>query len=115
MWCVKYLPPLTLGHRLRIAREYAGLEVQQMAHELGVSRNTVGRYEAGHPPRRDTIIAWAEITDVDLDWLLGDRPGPTEPAQLERRRQPRHTVTPTGGVTDREVARISVIRLAVAA
>jgi transcriptional regulator with XRE-family HTH domain len=92
------LPPLTLPHRLRIAREHAHLEQHQLATALGVSRNTISRWETGsHPPSLGMVRLWAIETQVDLQWLLGEIPAPTIPAVTERRRGPRTTGRPTIG------------------
>lgn len=66
-------PQWTLGDRLRKARETAGLNQTQLADELEIARNSVGRYESGnYDPPRTVIIAWALRTGVDFGWLLGD-------------------------------------------
>lgn len=66
-------PEWTLGDRLRKAREHAALNQTQMADELEIARNSVGRYESGaYEPPRTVVIAWALRTGVDLDWLAGD-------------------------------------------
>lgn len=69
-------PQWTLGDRLRKAREIAGLNQTQLADELEIARNSVGRYESGdYDPPRTVIIAWALRTGVDFEWLLGDHQG----------------------------------------
>lgn len=69
-------PDWTLGDRLRKARETAGLNQTQLADELEIARNSVGRYESGdYDPPRTVIIAWALRTGVDFQWLLGDHQG----------------------------------------
>ena len=52
------VPPIEVRHRLRIAREYAGLEQNELAELIGVSRNTVGNAESGHKkPHQITLNA----------------------------------------------------------
>ena len=70
------IPEIVLRHRLRIAREEAGLSVQGLAERMGVARNTVGNAEAGKgTPRKVVLNAWALATGVDIDWLkTGERP-----------------------------------------
>jgi len=47
-------------HRLRIAREWAGLEQGELADRIGISRQSVGSAERGRShPRRITLNAWA--------------------------------------------------------
>lgn len=81
------VPPLTLPVRLRIAREHAGMTVHDMAKALGISRNTIPRWEAGsHTPTLGMVKQWAAETGVSLGYLLGDDVAETIPATLERRR-----------------------------
>lgn len=70
------IPPIELRHRLRIAREAAGLEQSELAELIGAGRNTVSRTESGKSePRRLLINAWALCTGVPVSWLLtGDAP-----------------------------------------
>ncbi|WP_159233465.1 helix-turn-helix transcriptional regulator [Mycolicibacterium vanbaalenii] len=74
------VPQIEVRHRLRIAREHAGLEQDQLAELIGVSRNTVGNAEKGRvQPRRITINAWALACGVPASWIstgkVGDGPG----------------------------------------
>lgn len=71
------VPEFTMADRLRKAREVAGLDQAQLASELGISRASVGNYEAGNTtPRRPTLLAYAMRTGVSLAWLTtGDTAG----------------------------------------
>lgn len=63
-------PEITIAHRLRIAREFAGLEQQELADALDVARGTVSNAELGkRTPRRIMIKAWALRCGVSLDWI----------------------------------------------
>ncbi len=75
------IPQFTLGDRLRKAREQAGLGSAEFADTIGVSRNTVGNYEADRvTPRRIVLNAWALATGVPLAWLqTGESPRPGNP------------------------------------
>lgn len=65
-WCGMF------GHRLRDARERAGLTQGELAAVLGVDRNTVGRAELGRTaPSAATVAAWARACGVSADALLG--------------------------------------------
>ena len=67
------VPPITLAHRLRIAREWRNLEQIDVAKELGISRATVSNYERGHTaPGKLVINAWAVVCKVDVEWLRND-------------------------------------------
>lgn len=64
------VPPIEVRHRLRIAREYAGLEQDALAELIGVSRNTIGNAEKGNvKPRPITLRAWAFHCGVPLSWI----------------------------------------------
>ena len=70
---VLHVPKWTLGDRLRKAREDAGIGSTEMARRLHLTRQTITNYERGHrPPAWLTLKVWAEMTEVDLDWLIGD-------------------------------------------
>ena len=65
-----FVPKLTLGQRLRIARETTGLEQREFAEELGTSRQTIGAAENGRAKPRELLLrAWALRTGVSLEWL----------------------------------------------
>lgn len=81
------IPDWTLTDRLVKCRTTAGLTQPAMADELGLSVRQIVRYEKGeHAPSRATVRAWAQITNVELPWLLGETPGGTEIVKLERRK-----------------------------
>lgn len=75
---VGIVPPVLEQHRLQIARELTGLDRQDFAAELGVSRNTVSSTENGRTkPSRLLLKAWALRTGVSLTWLeTGEAPTP---------------------------------------
>ena len=83
------VPALTLGWRLRMSLEFAGIKADDMAARLGVHRGTVTRWthEVGAAPRRVYLEKWAAETGVPLGWLLGDEEVDTNKA--------------TGGITHR--------------
>lgn len=69
------IPQWTLGDRLRKAREDAGLQQQELAEAMGISRRSVSAYEsdASHP-RRPVRLSWALATGVKLNWLEDEAP-----------------------------------------
>lgn len=68
----RVVPQFTLGDRLRKAREYSGLEMQDLAAEIDIHRQTVARYENGAvKPKRHVLLSWSLATGVDLDWIRG--------------------------------------------
>lgn len=65
-------PVITLGNRLALARESAGLTVQQMADRLGIDRRTVARYEHDDYPAPNPVIwGYSGICDCPIEWLEG--------------------------------------------
>lgn len=72
------VPHIEVRHRLRIAREFAGLEQKELAELIGVSRTTIGNAETGVvKPRRITVNAWALACGVPASWILtGEADGP---------------------------------------
>ncbi|QDH92483.1 immunity repressor [Gordonia phage Dmitri] len=70
-----------MHHRLRIAREWAGLEQSELADLIGISRQSVSKAESGKTePRRITLNAWALATGVPVSWLRnGEAPGNNGP------------------------------------
>lgn len=81
------VPTITLAHRLRIAREFAGLEQTELADRAEVSRASIVNYEQGHRiPRRIYLRALADATGVDLHWLeTGEAPSVDEASATEVR------------------------------
>ncbi len=81
-------PDFTLADRLRKAREFAGLEQNELAALTHISRNTIGNYEGGKVrPKMSYLMLWAQVCGVDLDWLCGDDVRPT----VTRQYLPSHT------------------------
>ncbi|QKY80038.1 immunity repressor [Gordonia phage Doggs] len=75
------IPEIQVHHRLRIAREWAGLEQSELADRIGISRQSVSKAESGKTePRRITLNAWALATGVPVSWLRnGETPGTDGP------------------------------------
>lgn len=69
-------PPVwSLGDRLARARKSAGIRSGEMGDRLGVTRTSIGNWEAGrHVPSAVVLRVWAEETGVPLWWLRGDDP-----------------------------------------
>ena len=70
------IPEWTLGWRLQRALAHAGVSVEEMADEIGVSRSTVSRWlnDRGTPPRIGYLKLWALRTGVSWEWVLGRIP-----------------------------------------
>ena len=65
-----FVPEITLGWRLRIARETSGLGLREFADRIGVSPDTVTSAEKDRRKVRPiTINAYALATGVDKQWI----------------------------------------------
>lgn len=68
------IPELSLGDRLRLAREKAGLSREEMASSLGVGVAGIGHWENDRSRPKDVLASvarWAELTQTPRSWLLG--------------------------------------------
>lgn len=64
------VPEWTIGDRLRKARELTGLDRSAFADAVGVTRNTVTKYEThDKAPKRLLLKAWALRCGVSTAWL----------------------------------------------
>jgi transcriptional regulator with XRE-family HTH domain len=70
------VPQWTRGWRMRRALDHAGLTVETMIAELGVSRGTASRWLHDKGPVRDIYLKqWALRCGVPFDWLKDGRMG----------------------------------------
>lgn len=86
------VPPWTLADRLTKARRIAGLTQDDMAERIGLSRQSIAKFEVGKPVRLAYVVAWADTCQVPLDWLrygLGDWNEPRVPPPYPGSDQPR--------------------------
>lgn len=66
------IPIITLGRRLAMAREDAGITVNQMADRLRVDRRTISRYERStHPVPPAILLAYQVICGVTEAYIEG--------------------------------------------
>lgn len=66
---------MTLGTRIKTAREYAKLSQQALADKLNISRPRIAEWEADkHEPAAGRIMDIAKATGVTVNFLLGDFP-----------------------------------------
>jgi transcriptional regulator with XRE-family HTH domain len=65
------IPVLSLGQRLDIAMHHGGYKPETLAAEMRCSATTIRNYLSGRT-HIDYAHAsmWAQLTGVDLDWLL---------------------------------------------
>jgi transcriptional regulator with XRE-family HTH domain len=90
------MPNPGLGRRLRVVRERLNLTQEALAREVGVTKVSVARYEAGRIPRAEVLDRIARLAGVTVSSLLrtdnlprsGDRerkaPRPATPAVVAR-------------------------------
>ena len=65
-------PVITLGRRLAMAREDAGITVNQMADRLKIDRRTISRYERStHPVPPAILLAYQVICGVTEAYIEG--------------------------------------------
>ncbi len=70
---------MTLREKMIVLRDKAEISQMELAHQLGVSRQAVSRWESGTAtPSMDKLKALAKIYDVSLDWLCSDTDEPYE-------------------------------------
>ena len=61
---------LTAARRYKIAREVAGLRQDELARMIGVSRTTIGDWEAGRTePAASKLVMLSLATNQSLDWF----------------------------------------------
>lgn len=64
---------ITLGDRIRIARDKRDIDQVDLADMIGVSDQTIRRWEHGdREPKATQIMALANALNVRAAWLLGD-------------------------------------------
>ena len=73
-----FVPTMTFGDRVRLARRHAGMSGVELSKALGMARTAVGYWEStGREPRSLIAVAKeiARITGVSWVWLVsGDAP-----------------------------------------
>lgn len=80
------VPPLTLGWRLRMSLENAGIPVHEMADMIESHRTTLTRWLHDEiVPKRIYLEKWAELTGVPMAWFeeapnFPAKPAPAQPA-----------------------------------
>ena len=63
---------MTLGERLKEEREKRGLTQQDVADEIGVTKQAIFSYEKGvRSPMVTTLCALAQFFEVTIDYLCG--------------------------------------------
>lgn len=69
----------TLGERIRVARESAGLSQTALGRLLGITSQSVNMWEQGKKrPSRENIVKLIKITRAPSEWLLYGGPFPEQ-------------------------------------
>ena len=64
------IPQFGINHRVKLAREYAGMQQHDLADKTGLSMTSIAKMETGRTkPRKKTITIIASATGVDREWL----------------------------------------------
>jgi transcriptional regulator with XRE-family HTH domain len=62
------------GERIRFARKRAGLNQDEVATRMGLSRASVSNWELGQGIKRENLVSFAQITGVSAEWLMTGEP-----------------------------------------
>jgi DNA-binding XRE family transcriptional regulator len=63
---------VTYKDRIRSLRKEAGINQDNLAQVIGVSRFSVSNWETGkHPPDANELVSLSEYFDVSVDYILG--------------------------------------------
>lgn len=62
---------MTIGDNLRALRADSGMTQEQVAEQLGVTRQTLSSYESGRTrPDIDMLVRLCQVYDTDLDGIV---------------------------------------------
>jgi transcriptional regulator with XRE-family HTH domain len=66
---------MSIGHRIRQAREKTGISQTRLAELLGVTRSACSQWESGNgtSPRRERLEQIARLLSVNYEWLATGR------------------------------------------
>lgn len=62
------------GQRIRLARKWAGLNQDEVATRMGLSRASVSNWELGQGIKRENLVSFAQVAGVSAEWLLTGEP-----------------------------------------
>ena len=80
---------MTLGDRIRQAREQADISQAELARRIGISKNAMNTIEGGQSdPRVSRIVAIARVLGVSTDTLLDMQEKPPATRQRTRKAAP---------------------------
>jgi len=80
---------MTLGDRIRQAREQADISQAELARRIGISKNAMNTIEGGQSdPRVSRIVAIARVLGLSTDTLLDIQEKPPATRQRTRKAAP---------------------------
>lgn len=81
---------MALSEKLYVLRKKGGLSQEQLAEQLGVSRQAISKWESGKAvPESDTLISISKYFNVTLDFLMKeDDIAVSEPVISKENNQP---------------------------
>ena len=65
-----------LGSRVKARREVLGISQEYLARAIGVSKNTVTRWEHGSAPAAERALVLAKALGVSIEWLVTGESAP---------------------------------------
>ena len=76
---------MTLGEKIKCARNHNGLSQEQLAEKLCVSRSAIAKWETDKGlPDVENLKALSQLLNVSMDDLLDDSKSVTEPVIREK-------------------------------
>lgn len=98
-----------LSEKIYTLRKKCGLSQEQLAEQLGVSRQAVSKWESGTAlPEIDKLILLSEYFNVSIDYLVKDQDEQTAPGDAENGRETDRDLNDT-----HDKSKIQVIGLAI--
>jgi transcriptional regulator with XRE-family HTH domain len=75
---------MTLGQRLKTARENSGMKNKEVAAVLNIDSTTLSKYESNtREPTLSTIVELTKLYNTNLDWLITGEKKYLKPLVLE--------------------------------
>jgi transcriptional regulator with XRE-family HTH domain len=59
-----------MGERIRFARKWAGLNQDEVATRMGLSRASISNWELGQGIKRKNLVSFAQVAGVSAGWLM---------------------------------------------
>ena len=85
---------MNIGERIQALRKARGLSQEELATQIGVSRQAVSKWEAGQSqPDLDKVLALSDFFGVTTDYLLRSQPQ-SEPAVPSPRSEKKNRLEP---------------------